>query len=256
MSTTSSFDLTGRVAFITGASKGIGLAIATSMAQFGAKVVISSRNQGNIDDAVASLAGQDIEVTGISCHVGKEEDIDQALNAIQEQFGQLDIIVNNAATNPVYGPIQEAGVGAFDKIMDVNVKAPFLISKKAYPLLKASSHASVINISSVEGIRPDKGLGLYSVSKAALCTLTQVMAKEWGPDGIRVNTICPGLVKTKFSTSLWQNEAMMAHVNNTLPLGRIAQPDEMAGLAVFLASDAASYCTGGVYLADGGYIIA
>ena len=107
------FDLSGKTVIVTGASKGIGLAIATSMAQFGAKVVISSRNQGNIDDAVASLAGQDIEVTGISCHVGKEEDIAQALNAIQEQFGQLDIIVNNAATNPVYGPIQEAGVGAW-----------------------------------------------------------------------------------------------------------------------------------------------
>ena len=251
-----SFELKDRVAFVTGASKGIGLAIARGMSEAGANVVISSRSQQNIDEAVSTLAADNLHVTGIQCHVGDPTDIDQALAHINASFGKLDIVVNNAATNPVYGPIQEAGEDAFDKIMHVNVKGPFLICKQAYPLLQKSEHASVINISSVEGIRPDKGLGLYSVSKAALCTLTQVMAKEWGPDGIRVNTICPGLVKTKFSAALWKNEAMMDHINNTLPLGRIAQPEEMTGLAVFLASDAASYCTGGIYLADGGYVIA
>ena len=156
----------------------------------------------------------------------------------------------------MYGPIQDAGAGAFDKIMNVNVKGPFLICKSAYPHLKKSNNASIINISSIEAIRPDKGLGLYSISKAALSTMTQVMAKEWGPDGIRVNTICPGLVKTKFSSALWQNESMMQLIRETLPLGRIAQPKEMVGLALFLSSGAASYCTGGVYLADGGYVIA
>ncbi len=249
------FELHNRVAFITGASKGIGLAIARGLAQFGAHVVISSRRRESVDEAVEVLQKEGLKATGIACHMGKPDDIDAAIKTITEAHGRLDILINNAATNPVYGPIQEADGQVFDKIMNVNVKGPFLLGKAAYPLLKASPGGSVINISSVEGIKPDQGLGLYSISKAALTAMTQVMAKEWGPDGIRVNTICPGLVKTKFSAALWQNEKMMAHINNQLPLGRIAQPEEMVGLALFLASDASSYCSGGVYLADGGYMI-
>ena len=255
MSTDKLFDLSGRVAFITGASKGIGHAIARGLAMRGARVVISSRNSASIEAAAASLRDEDLDVSGIPCHVGKAEDIDHALDEVHRRYEQLDIVVNNAATNPIYGPIQDASEDAFDKIMSVNVKGPFLLCKKAYPYLKASRQPSIINISSVEAIRPDKGLGLYGISKAALSVMTQVMAKEWGPDGIRVNTICPGLVKTKFSEALWQNDVMMKHIEETLPLGRIAAPEEMVGLAVFLASSAASYCTGGVYLADGGYVV-
>lgn len=249
------FDLTNRVAFITGASKGIGLAMAGGLAARGARVVISSRNKSSIEEAAQKLKAEGLALDGIPCHVGNPEAIEEAIQTVVKTHGQLDIVINNAATNPIYGPIQEAGAGAFDKIMDVNVKGPFLVCKHAYPYLKQSLHASIINISSIEAIRPDKGLGLYSVSKAALSAMTKTMAKEWGPDGIRVNTICPGLIKTKFSAALWQNEQMMHHINNTLPLGRIAQPEEMVGLALFLASDASSYCTGGTYLADGGYVI-
>ena len=140
--------------------------------------------------------------------------------------------------------------------MGVNLKGPFQLCRAAYPFLKARGGGSIINVSSVEAIRPDPNLGLYSVSKAALITLTQAMAKEWGADGIRVNVLCPGLVKTKFSEALWTNEHIMQHVTQQLPAGRMADPPEMAGLALFLASDAASYCTGSVYVADGGYLLA
>ncbi|MEM8487231.1 MAG: glucose 1-dehydrogenase [Bacteroidota bacterium] len=250
------FDLSNRVAFITGASKGIGLAIARGLCQFGAHVVISSRRAAAVAEVAAGLRAEGLQVSSVGCHMGKPDEIAAAIDTIGEEHGRLDILINNAATNPVYGPIQDADEAAFDKIMQVNVKGPFMLCKAAYPLLKASPGASVINISSIEAIKPDQGLGLYSVSKAALVTMTQVMAKEWGAAGIRVNTICPGLVKTKFSAALWQNEQMMAHINTQLPLGRIAQPEEMVGLALFLASDASSYCTGGMYLADGGYVIA
>ncbi len=250
------FDLTDRVAFITGASKGIGLAIARGLAQFGAHVIISSRRAETVEEVAAGLQAEGLPVSSLGCHMGKPDEISAAVAAITAQHGRLDILINNAATNPVYGPIQDAAEEAFDKIINVNVKGPFLLCKAAHPLLKDSPGASVINISSIEAIKPDQGLGLYSISKAALVTMTQVMAKEWGSDGIRVNTICPGLVKTKFSAALWQNEKMMAHINTQLPLGRIAQPEEMVGLALFLASGASSYCTGGMYLADGGYIIA
>lgn len=250
------FDLSDRTAFITGASKGIGFAIARGLAELGASVVISSRNKESIEAAALALSEEGLDVTGIPCHTGEPQDIKRALDTIAASHGRLDIVINNAATNPVYGPIQDTNEVVFDKIMNVNVKGPFLICKQAFPYLRESAGASVINISSVEAIKPDTGLGLYSISKAALSMMTQVMAKEWGASGIRVNTICPGLVKTKFSAALWKNPQMMKHIEESLPLGRIARPEEMVGLAVFLASDAASYCTGGVYLADGGYLLA
>ncbi|MEZ4995759.1 MAG: SDR family oxidoreductase, partial [Saprospiraceae bacterium] len=144
----------------------------------------------------------------------------------------------------------------FDKIMDVNVKACLLLANLCYPHMKQRGGGSVINIASVEGMKPTPGLGLYSVSKAALIMLTQSQAREWGPAGIRANVICPGLIQTKFSAALWQNEKMLQKFTGNIPLNRIAQPEEMAGLAVFLATDAASYCTGSVFTADGGYMVA
>ena len=250
------FTLNGRVALVTGASKGIGLAIARGLAEAGAQVMISSRKKEAIESAAAQLVSEGGAVSGTPCHMGDEEQINAAIEATIEQFGRLDIVVNNAATNPYYGPLQGADADVFDKIMNVNVKGPYLLCKAAYPFLKKHGVGSIINISSVEGIRPDANLGLYGVSKTALITLTQVMAKEYGKDGIRANVIAPGLVKTKFSQALWENEKLMKHVEHNLPSGRIAMPVEMAGLAVFLASDAASYCTGSVFVADGGYLLA
>ena len=172
-----------------------------------------------------------------------------------EMFGGLDIVVNNAATNPVYGPLLQNDDGVFDKIMAVNVKGPLELAKLAHPHMQRRGGGSIINVSSVGGLRPEPSLGLYSVSKAARLSLTKVMAQEWGRDGIRANAICPGLVRTKFSAALWQNEEVCKEFVRTVPLRRIAEPEEMVGLALFLASPASSYCTGAVFLADGGHTL-
>ncbi len=249
------FSLEGKVTIVTGASKGIGEAIARGLAEFGAKVVVSSRKQEAVDAVAENFKKNGLEATGIACHVGDEEQLKNLVSKTVETYGGVDILVNNAATNPAYGPIAEADAGLFDKIMEINVRACFLLANLCYPVMKSRGGGSVINISSVEGLKPGLGLGIYSVSKAALLMLTQNQAKEWGRDGIRANAICPGLIQTKFSAAIWQNEAILKQFEKHLPAGRMAVPNEMAGLAVFLASPASSYCTGGVYTADGGFML-
>jgi NAD(P)-dependent dehydrogenase (short-subunit alcohol dehydrogenase family) len=249
------FDLSGKVAIVTGASKGIGKSIAEGLAEYGAKVVVSSRNQDSVDEVAAGIKEAGFEATGIACHVGREDQIKVLVEKTLAIYGGVDILVNNAATNPVYGPIDEAQGLLFDKIMNTNVRAPFLLSNLCFPIMKSRGGGSIINISSVEGLKPGLGLGVYSISKASLIMLTQNQAKEWGKVGIRSNTICPGLIKTKFSEALWKNKSLMGFIDQQLPLGRIATPDEMTGLALFLASDASSYCTGGTYTADGGFML-
>ena len=251
----SRFDLSGKVAIITGSSKGIGLAMAEAMAECGAKVVISSRKQEAVEEVANSLREKGLEAIGIACHVGDEEQRKALVDKTVAEYGGIDVLVNNAAINPIFGPIEEATEPVFDKIMDINVKAPWHLSNLCLPYLKEGG-GSVINISSVEGMHPGFGLGLYSVSKAAVLMLSKNQAKEWGKYGIRSNVICPGLVKTKLSSALWQNEKLLNQLENNIPAGRMAMPDEMAGLALLLASDAGSYMTGGVYTADGGYLIA
>lgn len=249
------FNLEGKVAIVTGASKGIGESIARGLAEVGAKVIISSRKQEAVDAVANSFKADGLEATGIACHVGEEAQLQNLVDKTIKIYGRIDIIVNNAATNPVYSPIDKVEGSAFDKIMSVNVKSPFAFANMVYPVMKKQGGGSIIHISSVAGKKPDIGLGLYSVSKAALIMLTQSQAKEWGKDGIRVNAICPGLIQTKFSAALWQNEKILNQIEKRLPLRRIAQPDEMAGLALFLASDASSYCTGGIFDADGGHLV-
>ena len=253
---TSKFDLNGKVAIITGSSKGIGKSIARGLAEAGAQVVISSRKQEAVDEVVREFTGAGLKAIGIQCHIGDAGERESLISKTAEAFGSIDILVNNAAINPYYGPLEGSEESVFDKIMDVNVKAPWMLSNLALPLMKKGGGGSIINISSVEGLRPGFGLGLYSATKAALITLTQNQAKEWGRYGVRANVICPGLIKTKFSEGLWSDEALVARLTKQLPLGRIAQPDEMAGLVMLLASDAGSYMTGGVYVADGGYMVA
>lgn len=250
----SKFELNGRVAIVTGASKGIGEAMARGLAEYGAKVVVSSRKQEAVDAVAAELREAGLEATGITCHVGDEAQLKTLVEKTVETYGRIDILINNAATNPVYGPITESDGEVFDKIMNVNVRACFLLANLCYPHMKEGGNGSVINISSVEGLRPGSGLGLYSVSKAALIMLTKNQAREWGPEGIRANVVCPGLIQTKFSAALWQNEGILKRFTANLPAGRMAQAEEMAGMAVFLASDASSYCTGSVFTADGGYM--
>lgn len=255
MDTASAFRLDGKVAIVTGASKGIGLAIAEALAAQGATVVLSSRKQEAVDEAAAALRQKGFNAHGIAAHMGDMDQVGKLLDATVAQFGGVDILVNNAAINPVFGPVAETDLKAFDKIMDVNVKGPMELSKRAYPVMKSRGGGSIINISSIEGIRPGLGLGLYSISKSALIALTKVMAREWGPDRVRVNVICPGLVRTKFSEALTSNDKIMQLVMKSQALPKVAEPADIAGLALFLAAPAADFCTGGVYMADGGYTI-
>lgn len=249
------FDLSNKVALITGASKGIGEAIARIFAQYGAKVVISSRKQADLDELANHIKAAGGECTGIAAHAGEMAQLKLLVEKTVDTYGGIDILVNNAATNPVYGPSLDCPESAFDKIMQVNVKAPFELSKMAHPIMKARGGGSVINISSIAGHTPDPGLGIYSVSKASLNMLTKVLAKEWGEDGIRVNAICPGLIKTKFSQALWDNDKTLAHFTKRLPIARMGTVEEIAPMALYLASTASAYTTGGLFSIDGGTII-
>jgi dehydrogenase/reductase SDR family member 4 len=249
------FSLDGKVALVTGASKGIGEAIANYFAAAGAKVIVSSRKQEAVDAVAKEIKRKGFEATAIACHMGDMGDIHLLVEEAISHYGNVDILVNNAAVNPVFGPVVETSMEAFDKIISVNVKGPFELAKRVYPFMKEKKSGSVINISSIGGLRPEAGLGIYSMSKAALISLTKVMAKEWGDNNIRANVICPGLIKTKFSESLWSNDKMMAMMMKVLPIKRVGTPEEIAALALYLASDASAYCTGSVFTADGGFTI-
>ena len=250
------FNLEGKVAIITGSSKGIGKAIAKGLAENGAQVVVSSRNQEACDEVVKEFTSEGLKAIGIACHIGKEDQRKNLVSKVIEAFGRIDILVNNAAINPVFGPIEDVDPAIFDKIMDVKVKAPWSLYKLVLPHFKANKKGSIINIASVESLTPGFGLGIYSTSKAAILMLTKNQAKEWGQHGVTANAICPGLIKTKFSAALWQNEKILGKIEKTLPSARMGMPEEMVGLACLLASDAGNYMTGGVYTADGGYMIA
>ena len=249
------FELDGKVALITGSSKGIGLALAEVLAEYGAKVVVSSRSQDSVDEVAKNLRAKGHTVMAQAYHVGDSEQRKILVNKTIETYGGIDILINNAAINPVFKGLESMSEEIYDKMMNVNLKAAFDLSNLCFPYLKDSKGSSIINIASVEGLKPSFGLGLYGVTKAALIMLTQVQAKEWGKYGIRSNAICPGLIQTKFSSALWQNETIMKQVVKELPAGRMAQPQELTGLAVYLASDAGSYSTGGIYTVDGGHMI-
>jgi dehydrogenase/reductase SDR family member 4 len=248
-------DLSGKVAIVTGASKGIGEAIAQFYATHGAKVVVNSRKQEAVDAVVEQINTEGGQAIGVAGQVGNSADCQNIFNATMAAYGRVDILVNNAATNPIFGPVENTDDKAFNKIMDVNVKAPFELAKLCLPIMEKNGGGSIINISSIGGISPEQMLGIYSVSKAALVSLTKVMAAEWGKYNIRANVICPGLIQTKFSEALWSNDMIMKHMMTQVPLGRIGSPEEIAGLALFLASEASSYCTGAVFTADGGYLV-
>lgn len=255
MSENQLFNLSGKVALITGASKGIGEQIARYFAQFGAKVVISSRRQADLDELANDIRQSGGEVTAIEARMGDEAQTKHLFEKTVEIYGGIDILVNNAAANPYYGPTVDCPDSAYDKIMDINVKAPFQLCKIVHPVMKMRGGGSIINISSIAGETPDPGLGIYSVSKAAINMLTKVFAKEWGEDGIRVNAIAPGLIKTKFSQALWKDEKTLAHFTKRLPIARMGTVEEVASLVLYLASDASGYCTGGIYTVDGGTTI-
>jgi NAD(P)-dependent dehydrogenase (short-subunit alcohol dehydrogenase family) len=249
------FDLTGKVAIVTGASKGIGEAIARGLAAFGARVVVGSRDKAGVEAVAQAIRAAGGQALAVAAHVGDAGAVQQLVDAAVAAYGGVDVVVNNAAVNPVYGPLLAMNDAVFDKIMSVNVKGPLELARRAHPVLARRGGGSVINVASVGGLSPEPMIAIYSASKAALISLTKSMAQEWGRDGIRVNAICPGLVQTKFSAALWQNPQVVMKFLQDVPLGRIAQPEEVAGLAVFLAGPAAGYCTGAVFTVDGGHTI-
>lgn len=228
--------------------------MARGMGEFGATVVVSSRKQEELNAVVDAFKQDGLEAIAIAANVSKPGDLDALIEQTVERCGGIDVLINNAAANPVFGPIQNTDQRAFDKILDVNLRGPFELCKRVYPIMKARGGGSIINISSIGGVTPEAGIGIYSASKAAILNLTQAMAQDWGVDNIRINAICPGLIRTKFSEALWGDEDILNRFLKHTPLGRPGEADEVAGLATFLASDAASYCTGGIYMVDGGYL--
>jgi NAD(P)-dependent dehydrogenase (short-subunit alcohol dehydrogenase family) len=250
----SRFDLSGRVAIVTGSSRGIGEAMARGLAEFGAQVVVSSRSQEAVDEVAGRFRSDGLAATGIACHVGDPNDRKRLIDRCIDAYGRLDILINNAATNPYFGPIEDLTPAAYQKTLDINLTAALELSNLALPHLRNSGHGSVIHISSVEGLHANPHFGAYNISKAGIIMLGKSQASEWAADNVRVNVICPGLVKTKLSKALWENEKAAARFVQSIPLRRMATPDELAGTAVWLAGDAASYVTGTVVVADGGML--
>jgi NAD(P)-dependent dehydrogenase (short-subunit alcohol dehydrogenase family) len=255
MSHSPSFDLTGKVALITGASRGIGAAIALAYAAAGAKVVLSSRKQDGLDDVAAQIKTAGGEALAVAAHTGDETAVQTLVARALDSFGGVDILVNNAATNPHFGPIMTAETSHWDKILDVNVKGYFRMAKACAASMQARGGGKIINMASVAGKTPQPGMGIYCVSKAAVLMLTEVLAVELAPDNIQVNAIAPGFIKTKFSSAIWDNPTIYADVVRSIPQHRIAAPQELTGIALYLAADASSFTTGATFIIDGGQLV-
>jgi NAD(P)-dependent dehydrogenase (short-subunit alcohol dehydrogenase family) len=242
-------DLDGKVALVTGASKGIGRAIASAFADAGASVMISSRKQETLDEAAKSMTGG---VATFAANAGEPDQAEACVAATVDRFGGVDVLVNNAATNPHMGPVIDVDLPRYDKTFQVNVRGPLVWTQAAWRARMQEHGGSVINISSVGGIRHDTSIGVYNVTKAALIHLTKILAAELAPK-VRVNAIAPGLVKTDFARALWEPAEDL--VAATMPLGRLGEPEDIAGAALFLASDLSSWMTGEVIVVDGGALV-
>ncbi len=249
------FDLTGQVAVVTGSSRGIGAAIAKRMAQAGAKVVVSSRTQEKCDEVAEEIRADGGDALVIPANISSKDDLQNLVDKTVDHYGRLDSMVCNAASNPVYGPMADVSDDAFDKIMGNNVKSNFWLANMALPHIAQQGGGSIILVSSITGSFGNKQLGVYGVSKAADFQLARNLAVEWGGKNIRANCIAPGLVKTDFAKALWENPKAMEYVERMTPLGRMGDPDDIAGVAVFLASPAGRYVTGQTIVADGGTLV-
>jgi NAD(P)-dependent dehydrogenase (short-subunit alcohol dehydrogenase family) len=249
------FDLTGRVALVTGASRGIGEAIAKAYAQRGARVVVSSRKQEACEKVAQEIVAAGGECVAIACHIGDMEALAKLFDTVEQRFGQLDVLVNNAATNPYYGHILDTDLGAYQKTVDVNVRGYFFASIMGGRLMRKGGRGSIINVASVNAVRPGPLQGIYSITKGAVLNMTKAFARECGPEGIRCNAILPGLIRTRFAGALFADEQQLRHYVGDNPLRRVGEPQDLAGAAVFLASDASSYVTGELLVVDGGFLI-
>lgn len=255
------FDLTGRVALITGASRGIGEATARLLAAHGAHVVISSRKQEDLDKVAASIQADGGKATAIAAHQGESAALKALVAEIESGLGRLDILVNNAATNPYFGHVSDTDASMIDKTLQVNIKGYFELAALASKLMKRNGPSSVsggggaiVNIASINGVKPGMFQGIYSVTKAAVINMTLAFAKECAPWKVRCNAVLPGLTETKFASALTKNESLLKMALTAIPLGRVAQPSEIAPAILFLVSDAASYVTGTTLTVDGGLI--
>ena len=247
-------NLKGKVALVTGGGRGIGRATALAFADAGADVVIASRKLPELEPVAAEIKAKGKRGLVVATHMAKIEELKNLVEKVMAEFGRIDILFNNAGINPYAGPLMKIEEWAWDVIMNVNVKGLFFLSQLVAPIMREQGGGNIINASSIGGMRPS-GHGVYGASKAAVIMLTQSMAKEWGQYGIRVNAIAPGSIKTRFTEILWKDQAKAAQLAKNFALGRLGEPEDIARVALFLASDASSYITGTTILVDGGQLV-
>lgn len=255
MTIANTFDLTGKIALVTGASRGIGQAIAELLAQHGAHVIISSRKAESCQSVVDNIIASGGSAETMACHIGEMAQIEAIFAQIEAKHGRLDILINNAATNPHFGSIVDTDVTAFQKTVDVNIRGYFFMSSYGAKLMAKNGGGAIVNVASVNGVIPGVFQGIYSITKAAVMSMTQAFAKECAGMGVRVNALLPGFTDTKFASALVKNEQIVKSVLQHVPMNRIAQPNEMAGAVLYLVSPAASYTTGVCLNVDGGYLL-
>lgn len=246
------FNLAGKVALVTGASRGIGAAIAMELAAHGARVVVSSRKRDACQQVVAAIEGQGGQAIALACNIGRKDELEQLVQATHAHWGAVDILVCNAAVNPYYGPAIDMPDDAFTKVMDSNLRSNIWLSHLVLPGMAQRGGGAIVIISSINGLRGSPRLGAYAISKAANMQLVRNLAVEWGPKNIRANCIAPGLIKTDFAKALWDNPEVARKRLVDTPLGRIGEPAHIAGAAVFLASEAGAFMTGQTIVIDGG----
>ncbi|PCH95948.1 MAG: short-chain dehydrogenase [Gammaproteobacteria bacterium] len=249
------FDLTGKIALVTGASRGIGEQIAKLLAHHGAHVIVSSRRIEGCQTVVDNIIESGGSAQAIACHIGEMDQIEAMSSAIEEQHGKLDILVNNAAANPYFGHVLDTDLKAFQKTVDVNIRGYFFMSIMGAKLMKANDGGAIVNVASINGVIPGDYQGIYSITKAAVISMTKTFAKECAQFNIRVNALLPGGTDTKFASTLVNNPKILEQMLHHVPMKRIAQPEEMAGTVLYLVSNASSYTTGTAINVDGGYLI-
>jgi len=249
------FDLKGKIALVTGASRGIGQSIAELLAEQGAHVIISSRRQEDCEQVADLIKAAGGSAQAMACHIGDLQQIETIFAQIQEQHGRLDILINNAATNPYFGHILDTGPDIFQKTVDVNIRGYFFMSVEAGKLMRENGGGNIVNTASVNALQPGQMQGIYSITKAAVVNMTRAFAKECAQFNIRCNAILPGLTKTKFAGALFENEKFYRHAVSNIPMRRHAEPKEMAGTVLYLVSDASSYTTGEIIVVDGGLTV-
>ena len=248
------FDLSGKIALVTGASRVIGESIAKAFADRGAHVIVSSRKLKDCEAVCATIRDNGGSTEAMECHIGDMEQIVSLFGAIREKHKRLDILVNNAATNPYFGHILDTDLSAFQKTVDVNIRGYFFMSTEAGKIMREHGGGAIVNVSSVNGVVPGYMQGIYSITKAAVISLTKSFARECAEMNIRVNALLPGLTETKFAAALTDNPVILKQALTHIPMNRSADPDELAGTALYLVSDASSYTTGACLNVDGGYL--